>query len=360
MSSSSKSSRVTDNASKEDFLHGDVSTRRKFLGDLLSDEIKVGFLMLFCENEYCTENIRFVVATSEYRDHFRNDGNSWKSWEVLDKQDPSKWEEKEMHEDLDKAVSNTLEQINANYLSAHSKYEICISAEFIARTEERMKKFKVYGPEVFKEACIDPINTLVKDILPRFVVSDTFDDMEFFVNQRNALPPTAQMDDGIFLPPVPNETLLSTLQSKLLTQQDLEEYCKDDVLVYFCDPLLYCYFLKYLKRIHAEENLLCVAQINKFNYAFESHIRRGGLPSEKSVTRRSARVTELYSSVEQYHAEGIDEASFSEASIGDLRSEIIKLVWTIYLNFLATGSPWEVSVNYHVYHILSRAMAAPV
>ena len=35
-----------------------------------------------------------------------------------------------------------------------------------------MQLLHLYGPQVFEEAVIDPIKTMKKDVLPRFVVSD--------------------------------------------------------------------------------------------------------------------------------------------------------------------------------------------
>jgi hypothetical protein len=341
-------------AAREEFLGGDVAAKRNFLMKLLADEIQVGFLMLFCENEYCTENMRFVVACSDYISNFRKDGNKWKSWEVLDR-DPAKWEKQALSEDIDVQIQKSLEKMSAGFLSAHSRYEICISAGMIERTEKRMKNYKVYGPEVFKEACIDPMDTLIKDILPRFVVSDTFVDMEYFAQKFASLPQTGPSD---FEELTASDLMLSAYQSQLLTESDVIEYCKDDVSMYFRDPLLYEYFFRYLKRIHAQENLLCVAQINRYNKAYEAYIRLGGLTAEKTVMKRTKAV-ELFSTAELFECDTICEGEFVNASVSEMRSEIIHQAWIIYLYFLAPGSTWEVSLSYHVHQIVSRTLACP-
>ena len=42
---------------------------------------------------------------------------------------------------------------------------------------KRIKLFHLYGPEVFEEACLDPIKTMRKDILPRFCRSPIYESM---------------------------------------------------------------------------------------------------------------------------------------------------------------------------------------
>ena len=42
---------------------------------------------------------------------------------------------------------------------------------------KRIKLFHLYGPEVFEVACLDPIKTMRKDILPRFCRSPIFETM---------------------------------------------------------------------------------------------------------------------------------------------------------------------------------------
>lgn len=340
---------------KEEFLHGDVDAKRMFLTKILTDETKVGFLMLFCENEYCTENIRFVVATAEYRNHFHNDSkNKWKNWEVLDK-DHSQWSVHEISDDVRTQIERTLAKITSEYMSTHSKYEICTSSDIIARTEERLKNYSVYGPEVFKEACLDPLNTLIKDILPRFVVSESFVDMNFFIQKLEVLPTT---DSMTFSGPSSNDSVIKAVQSQLLTEEDIQDYCKDDVVMYFRDPLLYSYFLKYLQRIHAEENLLCVAQINKYNKAYDAYIRHGGLTSERTVMNRTKAV-DLYSTAELYNAHIVEEEEYVTSSVNELRAAICHQAWTIYLYFLAPQSAYEVSVSYHVHQLVARTLACP-
>ena len=341
---------------KDDFLHGNVETKKLFLGEILSDEIKVGFLMFFCENQYCTENIRFVVTANQYKNLFRSDGIRWKRWPQLDG-DESNWQENQLDEHREHDLSMTLQQVAKEYLSSNSKYEICISEPIKERTNMRMKNYRVYGPEVFKEACIDPMNTLIKDILPRFVVSDVFLDMQYFLGKTQSLP---AVDKANFTPPIATTRFLHSVQSTLVTEKNILDYCTNDVQLYFQDPLLYSYFLKYLVRIMAQENLLCVSEINKFNKVYELLDRTEGSSNEKAYQRNvNVNVVGLASTEVLHLQPPLSQSDYQQATTAELRVAVIQEAWALYLYFLAPGSAYEVGVGHSVHQQVSRTMACP-
>lgn len=73
----------------------------------------------------------------------------------------------------DKSVAmTTVDTIVHDWLNHDSDFQICISDKIIKRTRKRIQLFHLYGPEVFEEACLEPIKTMRKDILPRFLASD--------------------------------------------------------------------------------------------------------------------------------------------------------------------------------------------
>ena len=53
-----------------------------------------------------------------------------------------------------------------------------ISANMRARTVFRLRNLHLYGREVFTEATIDPLKTVNKDVLPRFLVSGFYQDLD--------------------------------------------------------------------------------------------------------------------------------------------------------------------------------------
>lgn len=56
-----------------------------------------------------------------------------------------------------------------------------------------MKQINYYGPKIFDEIIIDPIKTMKKDILPRFLVSFLYDRMIHNLLSCDPPPPSANM-----------------------------------------------------------------------------------------------------------------------------------------------------------------------
>ena len=55
------------------------------------------------------------------------------------------------------------------------------------------RQVHLYGPEVFEEACLDPIKTMKKDILPRFLTSSVFRRMVEDVAMWEPPPPASDL-----------------------------------------------------------------------------------------------------------------------------------------------------------------------
>ena len=53
---------------------------------LIENPIKLGFLLAFCESQYCVENVSFIIQVGVFRDIFAIDPNTWSSklWRPLD------------------------------------------------------------------------------------------------------------------------------------------------------------------------------------------------------------------------------------------------------------------------------------
>ena len=170
-----------------DFLHSDFEQKQVFMDRLLKDHIKTGFLMVFCEAQFCTENIRFIVAVSSYKNLFIDDRVEWADWKEIDKEKNPE----EIH-NFDplrcKVVEKEMNEVFDGGLSPSAEFEVCISGAMLSRIKMRMEKYKLYGPGVFDEALADPKVTLLKDILPRFVVSSTCNDMLYYLDKRKNLP----------------------------------------------------------------------------------------------------------------------------------------------------------------------------
>jgi Regulator of G protein signaling domain len=236
--------------------------RRKYLTiqSLISHPICCGYLLQFCQSEYNAESLSLILEVDELRDTFASDQDAWKyDWKDLDKQvilfekqnglrdidfgDTENVPGKILREGswashTDKcAAMARVESILQKYLSPDSSTQVCISEITIKRTMKRIGLLHLYGPEVFEEACLEPIKTMRKDILPRFLNSEIASRMVQNVASCEPKPPPAS---DLKVPPPDRNFLLEEILNCL--QLDNE-------------------FFFFLKKSQTSENLICVRMI---------------------------------------------------------------------------------------------------
>jgi hypothetical protein len=173
-----------------------------------------------------------------------------------------------------------------------------------------------YGPDIFDEAMLDPIKTIRRDIMPRFTASPYCAELETRAESINELPSAISLTVP---PPIScaiSEALCSGSRSPDLSLMDFLD-----------DRHLYSIFLKYLKSIVSSENLLCVTMIRQFDALVQS------------VSKRDS----------QTHGNFADPKNFA----------IRESAWTIYLYFVAPGSPFEVSVSHARRREIMYGLAEP-
>ena len=206
---------------------------------------------------------------------------------------------------LDKtAVLNKIDVILQKYLNNDSHSQVCISDPLIEQTMKRITLLHMYGPEVFEEATREPIKTMKKDILPRFLASDVFRRMIANVASCEPTPPPAS---DLKVPP-PESWLLTI--SSIDDLPDDRQFQLDEVLNCL---QLYNEFLRFLRLRVSSENLICVRMISIF---------------EELMTNN------------------------------DLK-DAGKQAWKIYQYFVAPGASFEVSINHiHRKHVMLE-MADP-
>ena len=296
--------------------------RRKYLTiqSLISHPICCGYLLQFCQSEYNAESLSLILEVDDLRDTFAADQDVWKyDWKDLDKQ-VILFEKQNGLRDIEKPIdfgdienvpgkmlkegtwaSHTdkctamgrVESILQKYLSPDSSTQVCISEITIKRTMKRIELLHLYGPEVFEEACLEPIKTMRKDILPRFLNSEIANRMVANVASCEPKPPPAS---DLKVPPP---------DSHLLTTSSLESFRVDRN--FLLEEILNCLqlyneFFFFLKKSQTSENLICVRMIVIFE--------------------------ELMKNL-------------------DLKGAGIQ-AWKIYQYFVAPGSAYEVSIH-HVY-----------
>ena len=165
---------------------------------LLNQPIQCGFLLAFCQAQHCAENVSFAIEIDRCKDYFSLDRKNWprnRTWNELDTEfgvitesfDPivaceleddmrrgnqiipaGTWKSTKVPLDT---IDSFLRLIWDNYLWHDADSQICISSACLVRTARRMRLIHVYGEMAFYEALEEPLKTMKKDILPRFLAS---------------------------------------------------------------------------------------------------------------------------------------------------------------------------------------------
>lgn len=278
--------------------------------------IHCGYLLLFCGTQYCSENLHFAMEVDRYRDIFSFDSASFgkKSWREIDEcvqikslplndvnidlalfyknSNNALWPSSIVIRD---AVEGYVTYIWDKFLSDSSPTQICMSGIVLQNTVKRLKLLHIYGKEVFSETLIDPMKTMRKDILPRFLNSEIYQELLKQIQSCYILPAAVML-----VVPPPNSD--ATVDS--LTQRDLNAgLIHLDVIDVLNDRFLYSEFLSYLQSIVSSENLLCMRLIIIFKKTF----REQPPPTQTAASENA---------------------------------------WMIYKFFVAPGSAFEVSVSY--------------
>jgi Regulator of G protein signaling domain len=240
------------------------AVKRQFrtIDDILSNPICCGYLQKFCQMEYTTENISFVLAVVEFKNLFAADKNVWTTpWAETDEAvrlDTDYFNEALVATSYWSSLSDKelvvqkLNDIFDKYLGADSENEVCISERQRQRTEKRAKLMYLYGPDVFDEACIDPLKTLCKDVLPRFLTSSLFHSM---INQT-MLCRVLPAGSTLVVPP-PNNDLLKKLSPERLDKEDCDFTLQE---VMSC-LMLYTEFESFVEKTHNSDKFNCMRMI---------------------------------------------------------------------------------------------------
>ena len=284
----------------------------KFVGS----PIHCGYLLLFCGNQYCSENLHFAMEVDRYRDIFSYDSASFgkKSWREIDESLQIKsfpvpdvnidiasfyksnnnalWPSSIVIRD---AVEGYVKYIWDKFLCDSSPTQICMSGVVLQNTVKRLKLLHIYGKEVFSETLLDPMKTMRKDVLPRFLNSDIYQNLLEQIESCYNLPDAVML----IVPPPDCDAVVDSL-----TQRDLNAgLIHLDVVDVLNDKMLYSEFLSYLQSIVSSENLLCMRLIVMFKETFKARPP----PTQMAASQNA---------------------------------------WMIYKFFVAPGSAFEVSVSH--------------
>lgn len=299
---------------------------------LVNDSIGIGYLLAFCKTQYCVENISFVLEVQQYRDMFPVPSRPRGFWKNLDSEgDLSNLVlESKIWPDLASSVrwptTDNCDEIEAKvrhiwstFLIPSAEMEICVAVKTYDNTVRRLQRIQAYGPELFEQAMIDPINVMQRDMLPRFLVCEYFRDMKRHLTELKRLPGPADLS----VPPPSESLLFENLRSSISEQEItsvLENLVIGDVL---SNKIVYTKFLQYLQSTMSSENLLCARSIQVFREKMR-HI--------------------------------LHNASTRELCLDGPVSE---QAWMIFKFFVCQGSCFEVSLSHRRRHEVMNTLASP-
>lgn len=304
-----------------------MDTRRKYatIESLIGHPICCGYLLKFCQSEYNAENLNFLLEVDEFRDSFVVDVDVWlDTWREVDERVNFLTDaiDVELMDEVWPSAANkqaTFSRINAlmaKFIVDDAPEQVCIPEELIRKTKKRICLFHLYGPELFEEACLDPIKTLRKDTLPRFIRSPFYTSMIHLVASCDPPPLICE----IAIHPPDSTQLLSS--GPLAQFPKSRKYQLDEVIS--CGPM-YEQFMEYLEKNMCAENLKCVRMIA----IFES----------------------LMAQAQSQGDEDVDDTAAVAA---------IQHAWDVFRFFVASGSAYEVSCHHLVRKRVMLTLASPV
>jgi len=247
------------------------NNRKNVVDFIMNNSISLGYLMAFCNVQHNSENLNFIIVVDKFKDKF-SDPSCWnKSWREIDEEvsiknirpgklitfgDKDYWPSKLYSRE---SIETEVREIWDNYLSDEGWDQICLGSEVVRQTSLRMDRIDLYGPEIFGEAVIDPIKTISRDIVPRFLKSEYYETLNTNILKLENLPSASTL---VVPPPVASLIDDATLESLTSDRQyDINELISD--------KYLYDRFLTYLRHIVSSENLLFVRMIAIFDELVE-------------------------------------------------------------------------------------------
>jgi hypothetical protein len=204
------------------------------------------------------------------------------------------------------SVRDKVDEIFSMFIADTAVSQICFPHAVLARTMKRIQLIHLYGPEVFEESLIDPLKTMKRDILPRFLRSTAFEEMK--LTQATLATPAIASELEL---PIPPTSLSFTLEELTLPSSSPERHFHLNEIVQ--NRYLYSRFLTYLQDCYCSENLICYRLITLFE-------------------------------------EKMDLKQFTTSGT---------IALDIYRYFVAEGSPYEISLEYSHRKAICLQLAKP-
>jgi hypothetical protein len=346
------------------------------LFDLLDNPISCGYLRTFCESEYSSENILFIIKVDEFKDLMKKDYMNWKlTWKEIDLNMKSNASTMSLNsiDSISGSISEAtisaspssiplsswpshkvpeadargkVQEIFNEFISSNAATQICLPTDIYHRTMNRIQYLNYYGPTVFDEALLDPFRTLKRDILPRFKNSLLYEEMIAF--ERYLL--SDIQITTLQLPQLPTQSIATHRSFHQHEEGEPYLYELEDFLTY---SELFLKLSDYMKRLFCVENLWCYRLIE----LYESHAVIVGNIRRNSVIDTTT--TQLPTGIEAQRREGGAITPSPQSTAQILRKKLKEKAWEIFRYFVAEHSLYEVSLSHEAKKAMMLQMAAP-
>lgn len=180
-------------------------------------------------------------------------------------------------------------------------------SKVLINTKHRLENLHLYGGSVFDETLIDPIKTLAKDTLPRFLASKFNHRMILHLQAITPLPDAK----SLYLH-LPSKAQTAKWDEERITEENIFRIKIADMLH---DSVLYEHFNNYCKSIFSDENILCARAISIFKCHFKNQ--------------------------------------------NDCPPSAEEMMWKIFRYFAAPGSAYEISLSFRRRKMLMQHLAVP-
>eukprot|EP01035_Chromulina_nebulosa_P019099 gene19099-24929_t len=349
----------------------------KNIEEIVSHPIESGFLRAFCESQYSSENVRFIIEVGRFVDSIKRDSTLCRNtinYKEIDRLTnlnevditavvvPHKGKELDFGKVSDWSSSvvarytviEHVAKIFDEYLSVDADSQICLSSNVLANTLHRIKNIHRYTFQIFEEALLDPIKTLRRDVLPRFLQSEHY---KRLVSHCSRIYPLPVLKEFTFQMPSTAKNLRNV-----------------DWYVLLHDYILFGQFLKYTQSIVSSENLLCARLSAKYMCLWEAK----GYPGKQNTfislnctgTHTANRSTSVTTRLPDSLNTTVSNATVNEKLLFSNKADHIvktmkcppdaqELAWFVFRYFILPNSVYEISLSHRKRKDIMESLANP-
>jgi hypothetical protein len=215
----------------------------------------------FCEECHNAENINFYIEVAKYRKLFLGQAHLWphsdKPFASTKYNAIGDWPSSALPKE---AVDIRIQQIYDRFLSVSAPEQICIGGGAKYRTLKKMALPSLYGPVVFDEALYEPVKSMESYIIPLFLRSQLFSELQEYEDLLDKLPVANLELDHSQLPPIIFQTRLDAVTTvPSLVWTDI-----------YRNYELYTDFSDFMHKQACGENLSCYHLIETYQKCFDS------------------------------------------------------------------------------------------